>query len=189
MEEIMRSRLEDSSVVQPAALTFIAKKTSSSSGDVRKAIEHLTTALKDAEERAQKQTNDGVAATQGQYLVSMRDVIRVNSDYAKLSKIIDAQPTATKLAVSVAAKMVKENNGGDIHRRDLVGALCDAWFEKSNDYLHDAGDHVGTLGDMGICKFTHRDLNPDNDVIHFDFLSQELQEAADVALKNEFYDV
>ena len=197
MEEIMRSRLEDPSVVHPAALTFIAKKWSGSSGDVRKAIEHLTTALKDAKARAQDHATVGSqllggAPKQGQYLVSMRDVIKVNSDYTRLSGLIEGLPTYSKLAVSVAAKLVKANNEGAISRRDMLREFIAVYTDKFQEFIDEAqaGTYIDQLDDLGIAIITRHDFDEGRELIQFNYLSQELQEAAEVAMgKDRFFDV
>ena len=65
----------------------------------------------------------------------------------------------------------------------------EAYFEKFDELLDDPGLPVDNLGDIGVCKFIQTDFDPDNDTLKFDFLSHELQEAADAALGEDFFNL
>jgi len=180
--------------VHPAAFTFIAKKWSSGSGDVRKAIEHMTTAIKIARSQAHNQTTVESqlltgAPKQGQYLVSMKDVIKVHgAAYAELSKCIADLPLYSKIAVHVAANLAKNSNEGEIFRRDLLRDFISFYTENFSEAMDigDAGPHIDGLYDIGIAsiKFSNSHDSGD-DTFKFNYLSHELEEAASVALKND----
>lgn len=193
MEEIMRSRLENSDIVLPAALTFIAKKYAGSSGDVRKAIEHLGRALKGARARAKDDATVGsqllAGPKQGPFLVGIRDVVKINADYAKLSQTIEDLPRNVKIAVAVAAKMLQKNGEGSISRKELVHKFIMFYTNKFKEGI-DAGEArsgIDSLDDQGIANFNYSDGNA---TISFNYLALELQEAARVALgKDGFFDL
>jgi Cdc6-like AAA superfamily ATPase len=160
--EILLSRV-GTQVVDPSALKFIAAKIENNSGDVRQAIELAATAIKAVQERLQSQpalkTTGVNEPEQKDFIVKMRDIARLNSDYPKVSQFIADLPAQGKIVASVVVKLMKRNQASGakeaVTRRDLKKASMMAFYRKNpNDIVpsEDINDLIERLDDSGIVK-------------------------------------
>lgn len=191
---ILQGRVGGLSIVDPKAVTFIAKKTSNVKGDARQAIEMLTTALRNAKEKAQDQAEKGVPAAEG-YLVTMKDVIRLNTDFIKLTALMESLPTYAKLVVVAAVNVALKTSGSTnvLTRQDLIKAGVKVIQEKfPYDYVDesDINDQINLLHDNGVANIETTFGTEPTDPIVFNHLPQELDVAVTEALRKEdFFDV
>jgi Cdc6-like AAA superfamily ATPase len=154
----MRGRLENATVVDPKALSYIAKKFANVKGDARPALEVLTTALKAAKERIQKHN----VGKSDRYIVTIKDVFHLCADFTKLTELIKGLTLHGKLMVCAAVELARGSNARDafVSRDDLVNAFRDLVYKKVGEDSHfsvsEALTHVQTLDDIGladVCKY------------------------------------
>ena len=193
IESILKGKVEGHSIVDPKAITFIAKKVSNVKGDARQAIEMLSTALSNAREKAQE--NPG-AKKNGPYLVGMKDVIRLGSDHLKLTDQIKDLPLYGRLVVSAAVKLaVKNHSSGStvqLTREDLLITSCRVIQDKFPSMYVDEADVnslINALHDSGLATIETTFGVGLSDPITFNHLATELDAAVDEALEGAFYDI
>lgn len=188
MIAIMEHRIEPN-IVEPNALKFIAGKIANNSGDVRQALEMLTTSIKLAHERLSSQPQDDVSSNPSSYIVKMKDVVRVNPEYKKCSEIIASLPATAVVIVSVAVELLKKEQSSAstvaLKRRDLRSAALAALHRKNPNEIIDEGDVdtlLGRLDDSGIMSISEQPNNHPEEEFTCNYHPQELEMALDEAL-------
>jgi Cdc6-like AAA superfamily ATPase len=182
LENLMRGRLEDASVVDPKAISYIAKKYANVKGDARPAMEVLTTALKAAKERAANfvpMKSDG-------YIVKLKDVFPLCTEFTKLTELISRLPSHAKLMVSAAVYLGRKNKSSEVYltHAEMIHAFKELFYKKfGNDVCFDKSEalvHMQTLDDIGLA-----DVRNNEDVIVFNHTPEELDAAVADSLGKE----
>ena len=188
LENLMRGRLEDPSLVDPKALSYIAKKFANAKGDARPALEVLTTALKKAKERAKTQgaeeKDEMQAGKSDAYVVKIKDVFQLGADFTKLTDLIRDLPLYQKLMVCAAVRLAVQRKASEVSvtGAELNRAFKDVYFEAFADYpdFDDINSQIAALNDIGLAKYDSY-----NDTISFDYMPEELDTVVRSSLGKE----
>jgi Cdc6-like AAA superfamily ATPase len=193
IESILKEKVKGHSIVDPKAVSFIAKRVANVKGDARQAIEMLSTAITNAQERAEDQPNSG-AQQKGPYLVGMKDVIKLCSDLSKLTEMIRYLPLMGKLVICAAVRLARENQstGSTIKltRRDLLNATYKLLQEKLPEDSVDESDInalISRLHDDGFANIETIWGVDDDDPIAFNHQVSDLEVAVEQTLKGSFF--
>jgi hypothetical protein len=196
--------LNNESLVNPCVISYIAGRTANDKGDIRKAIEIMTMAIREARNKKHPQgqgeeasKKPGLPAQKKEsYLVGMKDVVSLcNSDYAKLSSLIEALPIHPKVVVWTAAQWAMENkksgNNFTLTRQTLLERYRDVYLEKAMGFIFsidDANMCIDRLESDGIATLTrywYNNYRFEMDEFTFNYAPEELQQAAKDALAKD----
>jgi Cdc6-like AAA superfamily ATPase len=192
LENLMRGRLEDASVVDPKAISYIAKKYANANGDARPAMEVLTTALNVAKERARIPLTRGGAEKSDGYIVKIRDVFQSSSEFTNLTKLINHLSSHGKLMVCAAVDLARMSKASDVYvsKVDLIDAFRDLFYKKFGENSSfseaDAWGHIKTLDDIGLAV-----VGEYTETVVFTHTPEELDAAVSDSLgkESDFYDL
>lgn len=190
IEAILRGKVEGHSIVDPKAISFIAKKTANVKGDARQAIEMLSTAISKAREQAEDEGNMK-SQPKGPYLVGMRDVIRMNTEFTKLTALINQLTTYGKLVLVAAVRLANKSQVSESKIRLTRGDLWNTSLmviQEKFEYVEESaiGDQIDRLHDIGVA--TIEGYGDSYDPITFNHMASELDAAAQETLKEAFFD-
>ena len=197
--------MSNESLVNPCVISYIAGRTANDKGDIRKAIEIMTMAIREARNKKHLQgqaeeasKKAGLPAPKKEaYLVGMKDVVSLcNSDYAKLSSLVEALPVHPRVVVWTAAQWAMENkksgNNFMLTRQTLLERYRDVYLEKSMGFffsIDDANMCIERLESDGIATVNRLwfNYNYDNkeDEFTFNYAPEELRQAAKDALAKD----
>ncbi|CAB9509564.1 complex subunit [Seminavis robusta] len=190
LEAIMAGRLGDKSIVDPKALSYIAKKFANLKGDARPAMELLTKVLKNARERSQKQAGK---AADG-FMVKIRDVVKAATKESQLPNLIEQLPLHGKMMVYVAVGLAQKNRASEenvkLTRGELFRAGSAFFAEKFGEHSEfspsDWNAHIDAMDDMGLAIIERQAYFalPD-DTIVFEHFPDELETALQDSLTGD----
>lgn len=193
--EILQARIGEE-IIEPNALTFIAGKIANTSGDVRDAIGLAKKAIQAAQQKVSDDKEGKCVETNSSgkkdFLVKMRDVVRLNAEVQKCSQLLAGLPTNAKFVATVFVDLIRKYAGSAdaMTRRDFEQACIDTSHRNNPDTYVDRAtitSGIGLLEDNGIFRVSRRsEIDPGFDEIACEFHAQEVEMAVKEALGADY---